>query len=171
MSITPVPISMRLVLTPIAASSGNGEESCRAKWWTRTNAPSMPISSAATASSTVCRNASSAVCVSPPPGCQAPNERKPIFFGFIVIANVVDCSSIPALLPHAIGNDPIVAPEPGDRFGSATGLLFPRLADADDAVAVSVGPDRLSYLELSGRAAHIADRLAGRACAAVWATP
>jgi hypothetical protein len=31
MSITPVPISIRLVLTPIAARSGNGEASCRAK--------------------------------------------------------------------------------------------------------------------------------------------
>jgi len=48
-----VPISIRLVLTPIAARSGKGEESWRAKWWTRTNAPSIPISSAATASSTV----------------------------------------------------------------------------------------------------------------------
>src|SRR3954452_15978964 len=79
MSITPVPISIRLVLTPIAARSAKGEESWRAKWWTRTNAPSMPSSSAATASSTVWRSASPPVCVSPPPGCQAPNERKPIF--------------------------------------------------------------------------------------------
>ena len=34
----------RLVLTPIAARSGKGEASWRAKWWTRTNAPSIPIS-------------------------------------------------------------------------------------------------------------------------------
>ena len=61
MSITPVPISMRLVRTPIAARSGNGAERCRAKWWTRTKAPSIPISSAATASSTVCRSASAAL--------------------------------------------------------------------------------------------------------------
>src|SRR6478672_3679346 len=78
MSITPVPISIRLVLTPMAARSGKGDDSWRAKWWTRTNAPSIPISSAAIASSTVWRSASPPVCVSPPPGCQAPNERKPI---------------------------------------------------------------------------------------------
>ena len=35
MSTTPVPISTRLVLAPTAASSGNGDASCRAKWWTR----------------------------------------------------------------------------------------------------------------------------------------
>src|ERR1700751_3320689 len=96
MSITPVPISIRLVETPIAASSGEGEESWRAKWWTRTNAPSMPISSAATASSTVWRNASAPVCVAPPPGCQAPNERKPIFFA-IPQYNVIAGSSISAV--------------------------------------------------------------------------
>ena len=81
MSITPVPISMRLVRTPIADRSGNGAERCREKWWTRTKAPSIPISSAATASSTVCRSASAALFVLPPAGCQAPNERKPIRFG------------------------------------------------------------------------------------------
>src|SRR5690349_8774531 len=84
MSITPVPISIRLVLTPIAASSGNGEASCRAKWWTRTNAPSMPSSSAATASSTVWWRASLPVWVSPPPGCQAPNDRNPMRFGCFI---------------------------------------------------------------------------------------
>jgi hypothetical protein len=36
MSITPVPISMRRVRAPIAASSGKGEDSWRAKWCTRT---------------------------------------------------------------------------------------------------------------------------------------
>src|SRR5581483_6157119 len=76
---TAVPISMRLVRTPIAASSGNGEESCRAKWWTRTKAPSTPSSSAATASSTVCASASAAVRVADhSAACQCPNERKPI---------------------------------------------------------------------------------------------
>ena len=29
------PISMRFVRAPIAASSGNGDASCWAKWWTR----------------------------------------------------------------------------------------------------------------------------------------
>ena len=66
MSITPVPISIRLVRAPIAASSGNGEASWRAKWWTRTYAPSIPISSAATASSIVWRSASAAVGVCEP---------------------------------------------------------------------------------------------------------
>src|ERR1700749_1576676 len=97
MSITPMPISIRLVLTPIAARSGNGEESWRAKWCTRTNAPSMPISSAATASSTVWCSASAPVRVSPPPGCQAPKERKPILLrGVNACSNVIERASIPA---------------------------------------------------------------------------
>ena len=61
-----MPISIRLVAVPIAASSGNGEASWRAKWWTRKKAPSIPISSAATASSTDCLSASAAVCVCEP---------------------------------------------------------------------------------------------------------
>jgi hypothetical protein len=36
MSITAVPISMRLVRAPMADSSGNGEPSWGAKWCTRT---------------------------------------------------------------------------------------------------------------------------------------
>ncbi|MBN9514761.1 MAG: AAA family ATPase [Alphaproteobacteria bacterium] len=32
---TPVPISIFFVRAPTAASSGKGEASCRAKWWTR----------------------------------------------------------------------------------------------------------------------------------------
>src|SRR3954447_13369640 len=84
MSITPVPISIRLVRAPIAASSGNGDASWRAKWCTRTNAPSMPISSAASASSMVWRSASAAVFVMPPPGCQWPNERKPMRLGWAI---------------------------------------------------------------------------------------
>ena len=47
-----------MVRAAIAASSGNGEASCRAKWCTRTYAPETPTSSAATASSMVCRSAS-----------------------------------------------------------------------------------------------------------------
>src|SRR3954453_7535230 len=79
MSITAVPISMRLVGAPIAASSGNGEASWRAKWWTRTYAPSSPSSSAASASSIVCTSASRAVLVwESGAACQWPNERKPI---------------------------------------------------------------------------------------------
>ncbi len=79
MSITPVPISIRLVAVPIAASSGNGEASWRAKWWTRKKAPSIPISSAATASSTDCLSASPPVCVCEPwPRDQWPKLRKPM---------------------------------------------------------------------------------------------
>ena len=61
MSITAVPISIRLVRAPTAASSGNGEASWRAKWCTRKYAPSAPTSSAATASSMDCSRASEAV--------------------------------------------------------------------------------------------------------------
>src|SRR5581483_2377438 len=84
MSMTPVPISIRFVRTPIAASSGNGADRWREKWCTRTNAPSIPISSAAIESSTVCRRASAGLFVSPLLGCQAPNERKPILFGWLI---------------------------------------------------------------------------------------
>src|SRR3712207_6187162 len=81
MSITPVPISMRLVRAPIAASNGKGEASCRAKWWTRKYAPSIPSSSAATASSIDCSRASDAERVREcGDGFQWPKERKPIFF-------------------------------------------------------------------------------------------
>ena len=81
MSMTAVPISMRLVRAPMAARSGNGEASCRAKWWTRKYAPSAPSSSAATASSIDCRSASD-----PDRTCeygasdQCPKERNPICF-------------------------------------------------------------------------------------------
>jgi len=46
MSMTAVPISIRLVLAAIAVSSGNGEASWRSKWWTRTNVrrgPRIPV--------------------------------------------------------------------------------------------------------------------------------
>ena len=81
MSMTAVPISIRRVRAPIAASSGNGEASCRSKWCTRTNAPSTPMSSAACASSTVCSSESAALRVCDPgTSRQCPNERNPIFF-------------------------------------------------------------------------------------------
>src|SRR6266702_4514288 len=81
MSMTAVPISIRLVRAPIAASSGKGDPSCLAKWCTRKYAPSAPSSSAATARSTDCSNASDAdrVC-EPGDGDQCPNDKKPIFF-------------------------------------------------------------------------------------------
>src|SRR5882724_10642483 len=81
MSMTAVPISIRLVRAPTAASSGNGDPSCRAKWCTRKYAPSAPSSSAATARSTDCSSASDADCVSEPgEDDQCPNDRNPIFF-------------------------------------------------------------------------------------------
>src|SRR5580704_925149 len=81
MSMTAVPISIRLVRAPTAASSGNGDPSCLAKWCTRKYAPSAPSSSAATARSIDCSNASDADCVCEPgDDDQCPNDRKPIFF-------------------------------------------------------------------------------------------
>src|SRR5208282_786 len=81
MSTTAVPISIRLVRAPTAASSGNGDPSCLAKWCTRKYAPSAPSSSAATARSIDCSNASDAdrVC-EPGDDDQCPNDKNPIFF-------------------------------------------------------------------------------------------
>src|ERR1700723_2174564 len=81
MSITPVPISIRFVLAPMAARSGNGEESWLAKWCTRKYAPSAPSSSAATARSIDCSSASEAerVC-EPAEGVQWPNDKNPMRF-------------------------------------------------------------------------------------------
>src|SRR5712672_4858421 len=143
MSMTPVPISIRLVFTPIAERSGNGEASCRAKWWTRTNAPSIPISSAAIASSTVWCSASPPVCVSPPPGCQAPNERKPIFFALVIakLPNVVDGSSISACSRRRMNKTTLLGDKPISRMGfgamqlSGPGAFGPP-SDLDEARAV-----------------------------------
>ena len=66
MSITAVPISILDVRAPTAASSGNGDPSCRAKWCTRKYAPSAPTSSAATASSSDWTSASDAVTTCDP---------------------------------------------------------------------------------------------------------
>jgi hypothetical protein len=81
MSMTAVPISIRLVRAPTAASSGNGDPSCRAKWCTRKYAPSAPSSSAATARSIDCSSASDAdrTC-EPGDADQCPNDKNPIFF-------------------------------------------------------------------------------------------
>src|ERR1700684_186979 len=101
MSITPVPISIRLVLAPMAASSGNGEESWRAKWCTRKYAPSAPSSSAATARSMDCNSTSAAerVCECDV-GDQCPKERKPIFF-MITQMRAVEAESIDPLCRNA----------------------------------------------------------------------
>src|SRR5208282_5633414 len=81
MSTTAVPISIRLVRAPTAASSGNGDPSCLAKWCTRKYAPSAPSSSAATARSIDCSSASDADRVrEPADDDQCPNDKKPIFF-------------------------------------------------------------------------------------------
>src|SRR3954454_7416269 len=81
MSITPVPISIRLVRAPMAASSGNGLDSWRAKWCTRKYAPSAPSSSAATARSMDCSSASEAERVFEcGDGDQWPNDRNPMCF-------------------------------------------------------------------------------------------
>src|SRR5690349_21699593 len=81
MSITPVPSSIRDVLAPAAASSGNGDASWLAKWCTREYAPSAPTSSAATVRSTDCSSASEAVRTSEyGDGDQWPKLRNPIFF-------------------------------------------------------------------------------------------
>src|ERR1700733_8375205 len=87
MSITAVPISMRLVLAPTAASSGNGEPSCRAKWCTRKYAPSKPSCSAVPARLMDCRSASEAERVLEcAEGDQCPNDKKPIFFAGMEVA-------------------------------------------------------------------------------------
>src|SRR4051812_16817308 len=81
MSMTPVPTSIRVVRAAIAASNGNGDASWRAKWCTRTKAPSRPSSSAATASSTLCTSASRPVrTCEPGMACQCPKDRNPIRF-------------------------------------------------------------------------------------------
>src|SRR5439155_5755769 len=58
-----------------------GDPSCFAKWCTRKYAPSAPSSSAATARSIDCSNASEAdrAC-EPGDDDQCPNDKKPIFF-------------------------------------------------------------------------------------------
>src|SRR5665213_3766847 len=94
MSITPVPISMRLVRAAIADKSGNGDASWRAKWCTRKKAPSTVSSSAAAASSIDCTRASRAVLVREPGmSCQWPKERKPIFFMWLAFRLVGDIAS------------------------------------------------------------------------------
>ena len=49
--------------------------------------------------------------------------------------------------------------------------FFPRLADPDDGEAIRVGDDALTYRELAGAAAAVADRVSGSRRVAVWAEP
>src|SRR4029450_9646878 len=114
MSITAVPISIERVRAPTAASSGNGEPSWRAKWWTRKYAPSAPSSSAATARSMDCRSVSAAERVRDwGEGDQCPNERKPIFFMRVVYTSLVRDH-------RAVGHR--VAPGTSDVVGEVTVL-------------------------------------------------
>src|SRR5271154_5454371 len=107
MSMTAVPISIRLVRAPTAASSGNGDPSCLAKWCTRKYAPSAPSSSAATARSIDCSNASDADRVREPgDDDQCPNDRKPIFF-----TSASTRAARPAFLPAKL-RPPGEAPAP-----------------------------------------------------------
>src|ERR1700736_2713875 len=101
MSMTAVPISIRLVRAPTAASSGNGDPSCLAKWCTRKYAPSAPSSSAATARSIDCSNASDADRAREPgDDDQCPNDKKPIFF--------TSASTRPARAAFLAGEPPAV---------------------------------------------------------------
>src|SRR3954454_18120329 len=81
MSMTAVPISIRLVRAPMAASRGNGDASCWAKWWTRKYAPSAPSASTASASSIDWISASEPERTSEYGASdQWPNDRNPIRF-------------------------------------------------------------------------------------------
>ena len=96
MSITAVPSSIRLVRAPAAASSGNGEASCWAKWCTRKYAPSAPASSAATASSIDCSRASAPERTMRVRGCRpVPEGQEPNLLH--VSTNSVPSSGIPCL--------------------------------------------------------------------------
>src|SRR6266852_4531086 len=88
----------------------------------------MPISSAATASSTVWWNASAAVWVMPPPGCQAPNERKPIFLVgrselLIAAADVAARKTDPQMQPLAAYAQAVLAAVDGSRHVSDQDLI------------------------------------------------
>ena len=155
---TAVPISIRLVRAPTAASSGNGDPSCLAKWCTRKYAPSAPSSSAATARSIDCSNASDAdrVC-EPGDDDQCPNDRKPIFFTSASTPN-----ARLAFLPAKPENEPL--PVPGLRevvVDSAsrpvavietTAVRVMRLADVDLNHALGEGEGFSSVAEW--RAGH-----------------
>src|SRR3984885_1040946 len=52
-----------------------------------------------------------------------------------------------------------------------TKALFPRLMDPDDDESIRIGGDALSYRELAGAAATVADRVHGAERVAVWAEP
>src|SRR3954471_2612414 len=111
----------------------------------------MPIDSAATASSTVCRSASPAVCVRPPPGYQAPNERKPIFFGCAIPATTYLSSQVfPAEALRSRGLNridcthqrrPLLWPRRRRRSGHDHGPPGRRLREAGDLGVVGGAAD------------------------------
>jgi len=96
---------MRLVRAAAAASSGNGDPSCWAKWCTRKYAPSAPASSAATASSIDCSRASAPERTRE---CgeadQCPKERNPIFFTFNQLGTGERHSGLATAFDLNIGN-------------------------------------------------------------------
>src|SRR5512143_1691934 len=120
MSITAVPISIFFVRAPTAASSGNGEPSWRAKWWTRKYAPSAPSSSTASASSIDWMSASA-----PDRTCeygdvdQCPKDRNPIFF-----------TELPGGRPAGVARRPLVGGSLAEDRGLDPELEQPvRVAD------------------------------------------
>src|SRR4051812_12574230 len=142
MSTTPVPTSIRPVRAAIAASSGNGEASCRAKWCTRTYAPSTPSSSAATASSTLCTSASRPVrTCDPGMGCQCPKDRNPIRFSPALMS--LRARERRHLFP------PTTKAPAGHRWGPSHGVrlllgLVLRLGEGADAVALVLEGGRVA---------------------------
>src|SRR5882757_3444402 len=166
MSITPVPISMRLVRAPIAASSGNGEANWRWKWWTRKKAPSMPISSAATDSSTAWRSASPAVVVSEPGAFdQWPKLRKPMRLRCgesSVTAKSLQATVVGRRGSGAVDDEDAAVAVVGDRAGDAAEqrVFDPgeaARAERDHRRVVLVGglhdrtPDRPAFGDRGGR--------------------
>src|SRR3954447_6653707 len=158
MSTTAVPSSIRLVRAAIAASSGNGEASWRAKWCTRTKAPSRPRSSAATASSTLCTRASRPVrTCDPGMGCQCPKDRNPIRFSM----PLMPCR---ALRPGRLFPDTTRPPAPEGRGVSRWVLLV--LGERADALTLVLvggvlgrGPTTVLALVLAAQRDRVTERV------------
>src|SRR6476661_8259110 len=150
MSMTPVPSSIRLLRAAAAASSGSGDACWRAKWCTRKKAPSIPSSSAPTASSIPCSSASRAGRVREPcTGPQWPKERKPIRF--------MPCTTSRPLLPF-LQATPRDGPRacPQSRPARGPDRLVPPLEDVRsheaegnaDMAYITVGQENSTDIEL-----------------------
>src|SRR5690349_16769489 len=160
MSITPVPISIRLVRAPTAASSGKGEASCWAKWCTRKYAPSTPSSSAATARSMDCSSTSEAERVADcGESVQWPKERNPIFF--MSTPTFVEAAGFPqVLLDHDL--------DPLELLDDGVARRRHRPAQGTDEVHGAVGDVGGAEEDLLERADGVeADPLAARQLAVV----